>query len=96
MGVEHNDPLSVATSTGMLVMPQQNEWTQNEVGNDPKAVAWFISDECDMGYSGCTPDWNNDNGEYGRLAIQESYVATVSAYNDFKHANFGNGIVRTF
>ena len=34
----------------------------------------YVSDECDMGYSDCTPDWNNDNGEFGRLAVQQSYV----------------------
>ena len=98
MAVEHRLPLSTATSTGMFVMPQQEEWTQEEVGDDPMAVSWFISDECEMGYSNCTPDWSNDNGEYGRLAVQQSYVDRVEAYHDgrFKHANFGNGITRTW
>jgi hypothetical protein len=99
--MEHNVstvPLSSVTNTGMFVMAQQEEWTPAEVGNNPNVVSWFISDECDMGYSDCTPDWNHDNGEYGRLAVQQSCVNKVSAYNDgrFKHANFGNGVARTF
>jgi hypothetical protein len=99
--MEHNVstvPLSSVTDTGMFVMAQQEEWTPAEVANNPNVVSWFISDECDMGYSDCTPDWNHDNGEYGRLGVQQSYVNKVSAYNDgrFKHANFGNGVARTF
>ena len=99
--MEHNIstfPLSSVTNTGMFVLAQQEEWTQAEVGNNPNVVSWFISDECEMGYSNCTPDWNHDNGEYGRLAVQKSYVDKVNAYADgrFKHANFGNGVVRTF
>ena len=99
--MEHNVaiwPVSTVTGQGMFVMAQQEEWTPAEVGNDPRVVSWFISDECEMGYSDCTPDWNHDNGEFGRLAVQQSYVDKVTAYNDgrFKHANFGNGITRTW
>jgi hypothetical protein len=51
-----------------------------------------------MGYSNCTPDWNNDNGEFGRLAVEQSYVSEARSFNDgrFLHANYGNGITRTF
>lgn len=94
MAIEHWYPLSMTTSTGMFVLPQQEEWTQAEVGDDPKAVGWFISDECEMGYSGC----GDANDEYQRLAIQLSYVDKVRGYNDGRYtwSNFGNGITRTW
>lgn len=95
MGVEHSPdvfPLTNLTNAGIFAMPQQDEWTQAEVGTNPKAVAWFISDECDMGYGGCTGD------QYQGLSTQQSFVNKVKSYNDgrFMHANFGNGILRTF
>ncbi len=94
MAVEHSGALATATSTGMFVFPQQGEWTQAEVGNDPKAVGWFVSDECEMGYSGCL----DSNDEFGRLAVQQSYVDRVRAFDDgrFAWSNFGNGITRTW
>ncbi|MER7009336.1 hypothetical protein ABT297_40690 [Dactylosporangium sp. NPDC000555] len=100
MNVEHDPktfPLTNVTNAGIYVMPGP-DWTLAEVGNNPMAVGWFVSDECDMGYTECTPDWNHDNGEYGRLAVQQSYVKKLRGYNDgrFLHANFGNGILRTF
>lgn len=95
MAIEHSPsefPLTNITSQGMFAMPNQDEWTVAEVGNNPLAVAWFISDECDMGYGGCT------GTEFDQLATQQNYVNTVRARNDgrFVHANFGNGILRTF
>lgn len=93
MGLEHNAPLTTATGAGMFVLPQRNEWTPAEVGDNPNAVGWFVSDECEMGYSGCTaPD------EAGRLAQQQAYVDQLNGYADgrFKQANFGNGILRTW
>lgn len=98
MGAEHDgSPISMMTGQGMYVLAQ-SEWTRAEVGNDGRVVGWHVSDECDMGYSGCTPDWNNDNGEYGRLDVQKKYVSALRAYNDgrFLQANFGNGILRTW
>lgn len=85
------------TNTGMHVLAQ-NEWKQSQVGNNAKVVGWHVSDECDMGYSGCTPDWSNDNGEYGRLDVQKSMVNKFRAYNDGRllQANFGNGVLRTW
>lgn len=94
MGIEHDSVSSLTniTNGGLFAMPQQDEWTQAEVGNNPKAVAWFSSDECDMGYGGCS------GTEQQQLATQQSFVNKVKAYNDgrFVHANFGNGILRTF
>jgi hypothetical protein len=95
MNVEHLPsiyPLTNVTSQGLYAMPQQDEWTSTQVGTNPMAVAWMISDECDMGYGGCPGE------QYGALAKQKEYVAKVKAYNDgrFMHANFGNGILRTF
>lgn len=95
MGVEHSPdifPLTNITNQGLYAMPNQDEWTLAEVGNNASAVAWFISDECDMGYGGCSGDENNE------LSQQQAYVNKVKGYNDgrFMHANFGNGILRTF
>ncbi|TAH33659.1 hypothetical protein EYC59_04595 [Candidatus Saccharibacteria bacterium] len=94
MGIEHDSVSSLTniTNGGLFAMPQQDEWTSAEVGNNPKAVAWFSSDECDMGYGGCS------GTEQQQLATQTSFVNKVKAYNDgrFVHANFGNGILRTF
>lgn len=96
MGIEHSPgvfPLTNITSQGMYVMPQQEEWTQGEVGNNAGAVAWFISDECEMGMPvQCSA------GENQAITQQQTWVNAVRAYNDdrFVHANFGNGILRTF
>ena len=94
MGAEHDgSPVSTMTGQGMFVMAQQEEWTATEVGSDPGVVGWFISDECEMGYSGC-----GDGDQYSQLAVQQSYVNKVNAYADgrFKQANFGNGILQTW
>jgi hypothetical protein len=82
----------VDATPGMFIMPG-DEWTPAEVGNRANAVGWYISDECEMGYTGC-----GDGDQYSQLAIQQGYVATRKSYNDgrFMHANFGNGILRTF
>ncbi len=93
MSAEHDgSPISTITGQGMFAMTQ-TEWSPAEVGSDPRVVAWFISDECDMGLSGC-----GGGDEYSGLEVQKRYVATVDAYNDgrFKHANFGNGILETW
>ena len=89
-----------ATDDGVFVMPHKEyegpgEWTQAEVGNDPKAVAWFITDECDMGYSGCgNAEWD----QYKELSVQTTRSNEVRNYGDgrFLHSNFGNGVARVF
>jgi hypothetical protein len=94
MAAEHDgSAISTMTGQGMFVMAQQHEWTPAEVGSDPRVVAWFISDECEMGLGGC-----DATTESGRLSQQQAYVAKVNAYTDgrFKHANFGNGILQTY
>ena len=93
MGAEHDGtPLTSITNQGMFVLAQQEEFTPVEVGSNPGVVGWFISDECEMGYSGCP------EGESESIAMERDYVAKVNAYADgrFKEANFGNGILRTF
>lgn len=109
MAAEHSpQDLSLATGIGMFVMPQLDEWTPAEVGDDPNVVAWFVSDECDIGLGGCSTDaeglppgypadgWTYD--EYGFLSVQRWYVDKVNALNDgrFKFANYSQGINRTF
>lgn len=102
MAVEHSPaiyPLTNVTNQGIFVMPGVDEWTPAEVGNNDKAVAWFISDELDMGM-GLNTDHDNDGDidEYDGIAEQRERVALARSYNDgrFLHANFGNGILRTF
>lgn len=102
MAVEHSPaihPLTNVTDQGLFVMPGIDEWTPAEVGNNPRAVAWFISDELDMGM-GLNTDHDNDGDvdEYDGIAEQRQRVALAQSYNDgrFLHANFGNGILRTF
>lgn len=96
MAVEHNpgiEPLTNITSQGLYAMPHVGEWTPSEVGTNAKAVAWFISDEADMGIA-----YDFSLGEAGWLAAQEAASATARGYNDgrFLHSNFGNGILRTY
>ncbi len=81
----------IDNTPGMFVLPG-DEWTPAEIGNRANAVGWFISDECEMGYSGC------DGTEAQILATQQSYVTARRNLNDgrFVMANFGNGILRTF
>jgi hypothetical protein len=103
MAVEYSPgifPLSNITGQGMFAMPG-GEWSAADVGNDPNAVAWFISDECDMGYGGCADIDRNGDGtidQYDGLIAQQSWAADRRALHDgrFLHANFGNGILRTF
>ena len=92
-------PITNITDQGMYVIGNINEYTPAEVGaSNNRVVGWFMSDECDMGYSGC------DNGTSGQTAsnyatsVDQSYVNKARSYNDgrFVMANFGNGILRTF
>lgn len=103
MGVEHDPatfPLSNVTGQGVYAMPG-GEWTPAEVGaNNNMAVAWFISDELEMGMGQDGIDHNSDGevDQYDALIQQQGYVSGRRALNDgrFLHANFGNGILRTF
>jgi len=93
MGAEHDgSPVSAITGKGISVLAQ-NEWTPAEVGDDPGVVGWHVSDECEMGYSGCTED-----SESGRLATQQRFVSDLRSRNDgrFLQANFGNGVLGTY
>ncbi len=93
MGAEHDGtPLTYVTDRGIDVLAQQEEFTPGEVGTNPHVVGWFISDECEMGYSGCPEE------EFASLAKEKEYVARVHGFADgrFTQANFGNGILRTY
>lgn len=93
LGAEHDGTrLTHITDRGIFVLAQQQEFTPAEVGANPAVVGWLISDECEMGYSGCP-----ESPESAQLATQSDYVAKVHAYEDgrFTQANFGNGILRT-
>lgn len=97
MGVEHSPqtfPLTNVTSQGIYAMPGVQEWTPAEVGNNNMAVAWFISDELEMGMNS---QYQNPT-EAQLLQEQTNWVNQARGYNDgrFAHANFGNGILRTF
>ncbi len=97
MGAEHGgEPISDVTDSGIFVLAQ-DEWTPEEVGSDPRVVGWHISDECEMGASGCTPP-GTDNGEDGRLAKQQGYASYFRGLDDgrFLQANFGNGVLGTY
>lgn len=92
MGAEHDgSPLSTITKQGIFVIVQ-DEWTQVEVGSDPNAVAWFISDECDIGI-GCTGSNAKEN-----LIDQTKKVNRVRAFGDgrFTMANYSNGVLDTY
>ena len=97
MGVEHSPeiyPLTNVTSQGVYAMPNINEWTPAEVGNNDMAVSWFISDEFDMGMGVRVQPGDQNTW----LAEQQEWVALADSFNDgrFHHANFGNGILRTY
>ena len=89
-----------ATEDGIFAMVSKEyengtEWTPDEIGDDNRTVAWFITDECEMGYSGCGDGtWT----QYQELDTQISRTDSVRARHDgrFVHSNFGNGVARTF
>jgi len=90
-------PLTNITNQGMFVIAN-GEYTQAEVGSNPGAVGWFISDECDMGYGGCDNGSTGDAGANYALSKNVEWANERRAYNDgrFNMANFGNGILRTY
>ena len=97
MGVEYSPgiyPLTNVTSQGIYAMTNINEWTPSDVGNNDMAVSWFISDEFDMGMGVRV----QPGDQYTYLAEQHEWVDLATSYNDgrFFHANFGNGILRTY
>lgn len=89
--VEHNDPLSVATSEGMFCIPQ-DEFTAEEIGDDPLAVGLLAYDECDMGL-GCG---GADTVE--SLANMRAQVDLLTSRGDgrFINANYSKGVLETF
>ncbi|SER91282.1 hypothetical protein SAMN05443377_1187 [Propionibacterium cyclohexanicum] len=93
LGVEHDgSPISSVTSTGMTVLAQLAEWSPAEIGDDARVVGWNLSDECEMGYSGCGDD------EQTQLATQRSYAAQARSREDGRllQANFGNGVLGSY
>ena len=98
MGIEHELPISDATehvfvmASSPVSLPA--EWTQEEVGDDPKVVGWFIADECEMGYSGCHI-WPTDAE---KLIHWNEWCEDTRAFDDgrFLFANFGNGVLNSF
>ena len=89
--VEHNDPLSVATSKGIFCIVQ-DEFTAEEIGDDPNAVGLFAYDECDMGL-GCGGDDTDTN-----LANMHLQVSGLRERNDgrFINANYSKGVLESY
>ena len=97
-GAEHDgSTLKSITDLGVLVLAQA-EWGIDEIGDNPRVVGYHVSDECDMGYSGCENGSEGDAGEQFALAQQRSYVDAFRQREDgrFLQANFGNGVLKTF
>jgi hypothetical protein len=92
-------PLSIITDVpGMYAMPGSSEVSAAEAGNNPGIIGWFISDECEMEITNCPGYRPGDDGEQRAFDLQKAEVDRVKAFNDgrFVHANYGNGILRTF
>jgi hypothetical protein len=92
MGAEHDgSALSAITDVGIFVLAQ-DEWSPAEVGNDGRAVGWFVSDECDMGLDCSGLD------AAANLADQQGKVARIRGLNDgrFTMANYSNGVLDTY
>lgn len=89
--VEHNDLLSVATSQGIFCIVQ-DEFTAEEIGDDPLAVGLFAYDECDMGL-GCG---GADTVE--SLANMRIQVDSLRSRKDgrFINANYSKGVLDTY
>ncbi|ADX75038.1 hypothetical protein Asphe3_39500 [Pseudarthrobacter phenanthrenivorans Sphe3] len=92
MGAEHDgSPLSEVTGSGLFVLPQ-DEWSTAEVGQDPRAVGWFVSDECDIGL-GCS-----GLDAAANLLDQQQKVDRIRGLKDgrFTMANYSNGVLDTY
>lgn len=89
--VEHNDPLSVATSKGMFCIVQ-DEFSEAEIGEDPNVVGLFAYDECDMGL-GCGGADTNES-----LANMQRQVSALRSRQDgrFINANYSKGVLDTW
>ncbi len=89
--VEHNDPLSVATGEGMFCIPQ-DEFTAQEIGDDPLAVGLLAYDECDMGL-GC-----GGGNTFESMANMRAQVKALRSRSDgrFINANYSKGVLETF
>jgi hypothetical protein len=99
MASEHQTPVSNVTDHLFLLaqspISHTGEWTQLEIGNDPKVVGWFLYDECEQGEGACGFVGSDENS---RLALFQSWAADTRAFADgrFLFANFGNGVLNTF
>jgi hypothetical protein len=94
LAVEHNDPLSVATSKGMYVIPH-DEFALNEVpSTDKRIVGHFVGDECDMGLGPC--DWQKTAQENLTIWKNETAAARSKYPNLFMFGNFSKGILGTW
>jgi len=94
MAAEHDgSAISMVTDEGISVIAQ-DEWTVDEIGEDPRVVGWFVSDECESGAGVC----GDAADEAGRLAQQKSWVDGLRDLDDgrFLQANFGNGVLGTY
>jgi hypothetical protein len=92
LGAEHDGSLlSAMTGNGLFVLPQ-DEWSAAEVGQDNRAVGWFVSDECDIGL-GCS-----GADAAANLLDQQQKVTRIHGLNDgrFTMANYSNGILDTY
>ena len=92
MGVEHDgSPLSRVTDQDIFVIAQ-DEWSPSAVGDDPRLVGWFVSDECDIGI-GCAGSDAASN-----LVDQQKKTNRIRALNDgrFSMANYSNGVLDTY
>lgn len=93
MAVEHDgSPISMVTDEGISVVAQ-DEWTADEIGDDPRVVGWFISDECESSAGACAFD-----DEQPRVTLQSEWVQARRDLDDgrFLQANFGNGVLGTY
>lgn len=98
--VEHSPsifPLTNITNAGLFAIPGSTEWSTAEVGSNPKAVGWFLSDECEMITPNC-PGYEGGEGEQVAWQLQQAEATRVRNFNDgrFQLSNFGNGILRTY
>ena len=97
MGAEHDGSLDCVHNKHWHVCHRQGEWTRARsatthvlsVGTCRMSAIWDTA--------GARPT-GRDNGEYGRLQVQQQYAQQFRSYNDgrFLQANFGNGVLRSF
>lgn len=95
MGAEHDgSTVASMTALGMNLILQPYEWTDAEIGTDPRVVGYFLQDEVEMN----TPPSPFPDNDSGRLAYLTSLSQAALAKNDgrFRFANFGKGVFDSF